>query len=306
MTNFFLNINFQANWQYVSLGFLIANFVSFYVVKNKIFPAIFLVISWLIALISGVVGVLSIVIVLLFGFLIYSFYQKNFPAKIQIFIFFVIAIMAILSFVHLLPSFNNIEAIKNIRLSINSSDLNLWLNFDKPLIAIFMLFFGYQVPRKLNDYKKIFLQTSKIFLPLSLVVIGIGMIGKFLVFDPKLPSFNITSLWLIKILFLTIFPEEFFFRFFLQNNIINLLKKSQFFKTKNYQIIGLIFTAIIFGLTHFSGGFSLVLLAIISGFGYGFVYMRTGYIDSAILLHFLINLSHFLFFSYPFNLAILK
>ena len=157
---------------------------------------------------------------------------------------------------------------------------------------------------KLNDYKKIFLQTSKIFLPLSLVVIGIGMIGKFLVFDPKLPSFNITSLWLIKILFLTIFPEEFFFRFFLQNNIINLLKKSQFFKTKNYQIIGLILTAIIFGLTHFSGGFSLVLLAIISGFGYGFVYMRTRYIESAILLHFLINLSHFLFFSYPFNLAI--
>jgi membrane protease YdiL (CAAX protease family) len=90
----------------------------------------------------------------------------------------------------------------------------------------------------------------------------------------------------------------------LQNNIINLLKKSQFFKTKNYQIIGLIFTAIIFGLTHFSGGFSLVLLAIISGFGYGFVYMRTGYIESAILLHFLINLSHFLFFSYPFNLPI--
>jgi len=258
----------------------------------------------LIALISGIINFLSCGIILLFGFLIYSFYQKKSSAKYKFLIFFSIFIITILSFVHLLPSFNNIEVIKNLRLSINSSDLNLWLNFDKPLIAIFMLFFAYQTPRKLNDYKKIFLQTSKIFLPLSLVVIGIGMIGKFLVFDPKLPSFNITSLWLIKILFLTIFPEEFFFRFFLQNNIINLLKKSQFFKTKNYQIIGLIFTAIIFGLTHFSGGFSLVLLAIISGFGYGFVYMRTGYIESAILLHFLINLSHFLFFSYPFNLAI--
>ena len=300
MSNFFLNTNLQ----YFSLVFLITNFISFYFTKNKLFPTIFLILFLLIALISGIINFLSCGIILLFGFLIYSFYQKNFPAKIQIFIFFVIAIITILSFVHLLPSFNNIEVIKNLRLSKNSSDLNLWLNFDKPLIAIFMLFFAYQTPRKLNDYKKIFLQTGKIFLPLTLVVIGIGMIGKFLVFDPKLPSFNITSLWLIKILFLTIFPEEFFFRFFLQNNIINLLKKSQFFKTKNYQIIGLIFTAIIFGLTHFSGGFSLVLLAIISGFGYGFVYMRTGYIESAILLHFLINLSHFLFFSYPFNLAI--
>jgi len=300
MSNFFLNTNLQ----YFSLVFLITNFISFYFTKNKLFPTIFLILFLLIALISGIVNFLSCGIILLFGFLIYSFYQKKSSAKYKFLIFFSIFIITILSFVHLLPSFNNIEAIKNIRLSKNSSDLNLWLNFDKPLIAIFMLFFAYQTPRKLNDYKKIFLQTSKIFLPLSLVVIGIGMIGKFLVFDPKLPNFNITSLWLIKILFLTIFPEEFFFRFFLQNNIINLLKKSQFFKTKNYQIIGLIFTAIIFGLTHFSGGFSLVLLAIISGFGYGFVYMRTGYIESAILLHFLINLSHFLFFSYPFNLAI--
>lgn len=300
MSNFFLNTNLQ----YFSLVFLITNFISFYFTKNKLFPTIFLILFLLIALISGIVNFLSCGIILLFGFLIYSFYQKKSSAKYKFLIFFSIFIITILSFAHLLPSFNNIEAIKNIRLSKNSSDLNLWLNFDKPLIAIFMLFFAYQTPRKLNDYKKIFLQTSKIFLPLSLVVIGIGMIGKFLVFDPKLPNFNITSLWLIKILFLTIFPEEFFFRFFLQNNIINLLKKSQFFKTKNYQIIGLIFTAIIFGLTHFSGGFSLVLLAIISGFGYGFVYMRTGYIESAILLHFLINLSHFLFFSYPFNLAI--
>ena len=300
MSNFFLNTNLQ----YFSLVFLITNFISFYFTKNKLFPTIFLILFLLIALISGIINFLSCGIILLFGFLIYSFYQKKSSAKYKFLIFFGIFIITILSFVHLLPSFKNIEAIKNIRLSINSSDLNLWLNFDKPLIAIFMLFFAYQTPRKLNDYKKIFLQTSKIFLPLSLVVIGIGIIGKFLVFDPKLPSFNITSLWLIKILFLTIFPEEFFFRFFLQNNIINLLKKSQFFKTKNYQIIGLIFTAIIFGLTHFSGGFSLVLLAIISGFGYGFVYMRTGYIESAILLHFLINLSHFLFFSYPFNLAI--
>jgi hypothetical protein len=78
-----------------------------------------------------------------------SFYQKKSSAKYKFLIFFSIFIIIILSFAHLLPSFNNIEAIKNIRLSKNSSDLNLWLNFDKPLIAIFMLFFAYQVPRKL-------------------------------------------------------------------------------------------------------------------------------------------------------------
>jgi membrane protease YdiL (CAAX protease family) len=255
------------------------------------------------ALIGGVINLLSCSIIFLFGFLVYSFYQKKSPSSHKVFIYFGIIIITIFSFLHQIPSIDNIELLTNIKLSKNSSNFDLWLNFDKPLIAIFLLFFAYNPPKKFSDYKNIFIQTIKLFVPLLIILLALGTFGNFLVFDPKFPNFEITFLWLIKMIFLTIFAEEFFFRFFIQNRVILLCKNSKYF-SKNSQIIGLIFTSIIFGLTHFSQGFIFILLATICGFFYGLIFIRTRYIEASILLHFLINLTHFIFFSYPSALEI--
>lgn len=299
MLNFFSNQNLS----YISLTFLIINLISFYCTKTKKLPIIFFAISLATALISGVINFISSLIILLFGFLIYSFYQKKLSSPYKFFIYFGIFIIAILSFLHQLPGIDNIEFLTNIKLSKNSSNFDLWLNFDKPLIAIFLLFFIYNPPRKFSDYKNIFIQTLKPFVPLLIIVLALGTYGNFLVFDLKFPNFEITFLWLIKMIFLTIFAEEFFFRFFIQNSVILLLKNSKYF-SKNPQIIGLIFASILFGLTHFSQGFIFILLATICGFFYGLIFIRTRYIEASILLHFLINLTHFIFFSYPSALEI--
>lgn len=298
-----LNLFSNQNLSYISLTFLIINLISFYCTKTKKLPIIFFAIALATALISGVVNFISSLIILLFGFLIYSFYQKKLSSPYKIFIYFGIFIIAILSFLHQLPGIDNIEFLTNIKLSKNSSNFDLWLNFDKPLIAIFLLFFIYNPPRKFSDYKNIFIQTLKLFVPLLIILLALGTYGNFLVFDPKFPSFEITFLWLIKMIFLTIFAEEFFFRFFIQNSVILLFKNSKYF-SKNPQIIGLIFTSILFGLTHFSQGFIFILLATICGFFYGLIFIRTRYIEASILLHFLINLTHFIFFSYPSALEI--
>ena len=298
-----LNLFSNQNLSYISLTFLIINLISFYCTKTKKLPIIFFAIALATALISGVINFISSLIILLFGFLIYSFYQKKLSSPYKIFIYFGIFIIAILSFLHQLPGIDNIEFLTNIKLSKNSSNFDLWLNFDKPLIAIFLLFFIYNPPRKFSDYKNIFIQTLKLFAPLLIILLALGTYGNFLVFDPKFPSFEITFLWLIKMIFLTIFAEEFFFRFFIQNSVILLFKNSKYF-SKNPQIIGLIFTSILFGLTHFSQGFVFILLATICGFFYGLIFIRTRYIEASILLHFLINLTHFIFFSYPSALEI--
>lgn len=298
-----LNLFSNQNLSYISLTFLIINLISFYCTKTKKLPIIFFAIALATALISGVINFISSLIILLFGFLIYSFYQKKLPSPYKIFIYFGIFIITILSFLHQLPGIDNIEFLTNIKLSKNSSNFDLWLNFDKPLIAIFLLFFIYNPPRKFSDYKNIFIQTLKLFVPLLIILLALGTYGNFLVFDPKFPSFEITFLWLIKMIFLTIFAEEFFFRFFIQNSVILLFKNSKYF-SKNPQIIGLIFTSILFGLTHFSQGFVFILLATICGFFYGLIFIRTRYIEASILLHFLINLTHFIFFSYPSALEI--
>jgi membrane protease YdiL (CAAX protease family) len=299
MLNFFSNQIFS----YFSLIFLIANLISFYCAKTKKLPTIFFLFSLATALIGGVINLLSCSIIFLFGFLVYSFYQKKSPSLHKVFIYFGIIIITIFSFLHQIPSIDNIELLTNIKLSKNSSNFDLWLNFDKPLIAIFLLFFSYNPPKKFSDYKNIFIQTIKLFVPLLIMLLALGTFVNFLVFDPKFPNFEITFLWLIKMVFLTIFAEEFFFRFFIQNNVILLCKNSKYF-SKNSQIIGLIFTSIIFGLTHFNQGFVFILLATICGFFYGLIFIRTRYIEASILLHFLINLTHFIFFSYPSALEI--
>jgi membrane protease YdiL (CAAX protease family) len=299
MLNFFSNQIFS----YFSLFFLIANLISFYCTKTKKLPIIFFSFSLATALIAGVVNLLSCSIIFLFGFLVYSFYQKKSPSLHKVFIYFGIIIITIFSFLHQIPTIDNIELLTNIKLSKNSSNFDLWLNFDKPLIAIFLLFFAYNPPKKFSDYKNIFIQTIKLFVPLLTILLALGTFGNFLVFDPKFPNFEITFLWLIKMVFLTIFAEEFFFRFFMQNSVILLLKNSKYF-SKNSQIIGLILTSIIFGLTHFSQGFIFILLATICGFFYGLIFIRTRYIEASILLHFLINFTHFIFFSYPSALEI--
>ncbi len=299
MLNFFTNENLS----YFAIIFLILNLISFYCTKTKKLPIIFFSFSLATALIGGVINLLSCSIIFLFGFLVYSFYQKKSPSSHKVFIYFGIIIITIFSFLHQIPTIDNIELLTNIKLSKNSSNFDLWLNFDKPLIAIFLLFFAYNPPKKFSDYKNIFIQTIKLFVPLLTILLALGTFGNFLVFDPKFPNFEITFLWLIKMIFLTIFAEEFFFRFFMQNSVILLLKNSKYF-SKNSQIIGLIFTSIIFGLTHFSQGFIFILLATICGFFYGLIFIRTRYIEASILLHFLINLTHFIFFSYPSALEI--
>lgn len=57
--------------------------------------------------------------------------------------------------------------------------------------------------------------------------------------------------------------------------------------------------SLMFGLAHFKGGISYVMLATVAGVGYGFVYQKTKRIESSILVHFAVNTIHFLFFTYP-------
>jgi membrane protease YdiL (CAAX protease family) len=159
--------------------------------------------------------------------------------------------------------------------------------------------FAYSPLRKSKDYKEIVIKTLPFFAYLFVALFIFGILLGYVVFDPKLPEAEIVVLWTVKMLFFTVLVEELFFRFFIQQNVIAAFKKF-----KNGEIIGLVISSLLFGLFHFSGGLNFVILASISGFLYGFVYIRTKYLESAILLHFVINAVHFFLFSYPHYLKI--
>ena len=274
---------------------LTISLASFWISTDKRISLVLFSISVIIGLISGGINYLSLASITVFGFLIYLFYQKNFSAPIKVLLFFSILILTVLTFLHKVPGYDNWQAVKDIKLSRNSATFEMWFNFDKPLIAFFLLFFAYKPISRIVQYKEIFNRSFIFFVPLIIVLFIFGTAVSYVVFDPKLPSFTLILLWMVKMLFFTVIAEEFFFRFFLQNNLTILFKK-----LKHAEIWGLILTSMIFGLFHFSGGWAFAFLAFVSGLLYGGVYLKTKYIESAILLHFLVNLVHFFFFSYPY------
>jgi membrane protease YdiL (CAAX protease family) len=58
-------------------------------------------------------------------------------------------------------------------------------------------------------------------------------------------------------------------------------------------------SAVLFGLAHFAGGASYIVLATAAGLGYAIVYQRTQSIEMSMLAHFALNTTHFLLFTYP-------
>jgi hypothetical protein len=90
-----------------------------------------------------------------------------------------------------------------------------------------------------------------------------------------------------------------FFRGFVQKHLSALANKSF------HKIAVVIFVGILFGLAHFPGGATYVIVASVAGIGYGYAYYLTGRIESAILTHFFLNSAHFLFFTYPFTRGVI-
>ena len=192
---------------------------------------------------------------------------------------------------HLLPGFNNLQVLSNVEKSINSMPFTLYLNFDKPMI-LFTLLILY--PALLISQKPITLFKSHNSLRLSTLVVfifilifSLAILLSLIKYDPQLPSWW----WLFALnnLLLTCIIEEVFFRGFIQQKLTSLINP----------LAGLILTSLLFGIAHFSGGFNYVLVASLAGFLYGLVYLNTGKIWYAILLHFCFNMVHLALFTYP-------
>jgi membrane protease YdiL (CAAX protease family) len=114
----------------------------------------------------------------------------------------------------------------------------------------------------------------------------------FVVLDPKLPA--ITPLWLLSNLLVTCVAEEAFFRGFLQRQLQHKLQGYSWGAVVSLSVVSLLF-----GVAHLSGGFSYAMIAAVAGLFYGYVYQKSGAIETSIALHFLVNAGHFILLSYP-------
>lgn len=254
----------------------------------------------LIASICGIIAHIltwqGILFIILFAYITFlTFNAKSIYIKIISGItVFLCSIM--ISPLHMILGFNNWLIANQIIISPTSVPYTMFLNFDKPLIGLFILGFSNNYLPLLTN-KKAFIKTLKQSMPINifgiLLLFYLSHIFGYIKFDLKFDSFFV--IWAINNLLFTCITEEALFR--------GLIQKSINFALKNYNFgkyIAIFIGSILFGLTmHYQGGLIYIILSSIAGLIYGYIYHITNKIEASILSHFLLNTCHFILFTYP-------
>lgn len=194
---------------------------------------------------------------------------------------------------HVVPGFSNVLIVKDANVSRGGVPFTLYFNFDKALIGLFLIGFATPLIASRGDW----LAMLRAALPRILLIIAVVLVAAFALgyvrFEPKWPAFF--PLWAWANLLFTCTAEEAVFRGVIQRTIAGDANPST-----RWVIAALLIAAVLFGAVHFAGGPRAIVMATIAGAGYGWVYWRSGNrIETSILAHFLLNVTHILFFTYP-------
>jgi membrane protease YdiL (CAAX protease family) len=193
---------------------------------------------------------------------------------------------------HLFPGFDNLKVVDAVRVSEDGIPFTLHLNFDKTLIGIFILGSMPNLIRTGADWKELL---GTIGVRVLGIILGLALLSvafQFVRWDPKVPE--ILPIWAVTNLLFVCVAEEGFFRGFLQKYLSELGQNLRYGK-----FLALGIASLLFGVAHFAGGVTYVILASIAGLGYGWMYQITGRIEASIITHFLLNLVHILLLTYP-------
>lgn len=193
---------------------------------------------------------------------------------------------------HLFPGFYNLKVVDAVHVSQDGIPFTLHLNFDKTLIGIFILGEMHELMRTGSAWKKLMPEIAARTPFIILVLALLSVAFQFVRWDPKLPA--ILPIWAVTNLLFVCVAEEGFFRGFLQKYLSELWQDLRYGK-----LMALSIASLLFGVAHFTGGATYVVLASIAGFGYGWMYQLTGRIEASIVTHFLLNLVHLLLLTYP-------
>lgn len=192
--------------------------------------------------------------------------------------------------VHALPGFHSALVIDAQRLTADAVPFSMYLNLDKPLIALWLLL---ACPWIVGAHSLRHASAS-VALALALtatVCLGGAWLLGMLAWAPKWPAS--AWLWALNNLLLVSLAEEALFRGYLQGGL-----QRWFARVPNGETLALMLAAGLFGLAHLGAGWHWVLLASLAGIGYGLAY-RHGGLLAAVITHFGVNLMHFSGFTYP-------
>lgn len=192
----------------------------------------------------------------------------------------------------LLPGFEKVVLYQDLKFSVDAVSYSLSLNYGKAAVGIVILGFAARLIRTRAEWAALW-RPLLIAAPITIAAVAaLSMVLGHTRFDPK--WHDLFFMWAAGNLLFTCVAEEAFFRALLQGRLTAWLAPFKY----GAEIAWLIASGL-FGIAHVAAGAEMVMLATVAGLGYGWVYMKTGRVEAAVLLHFLLNTGHFLFLTYP-------
>lgn len=272
------------------ITWLLLAFALFLLGFHRTLALIILALTTLSAFITDVITwqALPVILSLILLSLAYSRYKTHSFIRIAI-ILTLIIIAGGLTF-HFISGFNNLRYLSHSPLGLHSAPFSFYFNADKALLPFILLIF---IP---TLFKRSPLKAASRFqwailiiaIPaLLLLAVALGGLAIEFHFPPWLPAFILANLFFVSL------AEEALFRGAIQQYLSCYLPP----------YIALLIAAILFGLAHFSGGTLLMIFATLAGLIYGLAWMWSGRLWVATAFHFALNLTHLLFFTYPFKIA---
>ncbi len=270
---------------------LTISFVAMYVFKLNIVRLGFFLGALALAFVAGRINYLGGAIILGFALLFYFAYHAN-KVIVRKIAFLLVLLCAVGLMIKRVPGINNWPVLQGAYLTDDAIAYSMYFTFDKSLIGLLFIWFSAYSLANGGKWKPVMKTGFLCGLAAMVVLLPLSLILGYVKFDPKFsPLFFI---WALNNLIFVSIAEEALFRGMIQQTMMSWWQ--------NYKIgkwLALIITAALFGAAHYKGGDKYMLLAGVAGLLYGYAYMKTKKIEASVLTHFMVNSTHFVFFTYP-------
>jgi len=223
----------------------------------------------------------------------YRFTREREGKALQLFAGALLFIFALALGLLLLPGFPRTVLVEPVVLSPGAAPYGIGVGFPKVVAGILILgLVNTARVRSSGELAATLRSAAPVFLLTLAAVMACALLLGYVRFDPKWTTLFL--LWAPVNLLFTCLSEEAFFRGFVQHELARAIKQP-----KLAIAISVTASAVLFGLSHFGGGWMYVLAGTVAGFGYAYAYHRTQRIEAAMAVHFGVNAVHFLCFTYP-------
>ena len=249
-------------------------------------------IACIFGLLSNQIEWYAIFVIILIAYVLQYTERKRAPLLGRVIAGVLFLLMAYALGAHKIPYFHNLKVLSDAYISKESIPFTLYINFDKTIVGLFILGLTQRLLSNKNEWSTMFKQTIPKTIMFVVILVLCALIAGKVHFDPKLPACS--AIWVITNLLLVCTAEEAFFRGFIQEKLAQILRRYEW-----GNVIAVIIASLLFGFAHYAGGIAYSIWGTFAGLGYGLIYQKTKRIESSILMHFCLNLTHFLFFTYP-------